>query len=58
MTDADSLTEKSLRISEQYRSSNGKDMEIFMIDKISPDPSLPKRETREELILRCIQQNV
>jgi hypothetical protein len=25
-----------------------------MIDKISPDPSLLKREIREEFILRCI----
>jgi len=31
-------------------------MEIFMIDKISPNPSLPKRGIREELISRCIQK--
>jgi hypothetical protein len=43
--------------------SIGKDMEIFMIDKISPYPSLPKRGIREwslpkrgireDLIARC-----
>jgi hypothetical protein len=30
----------------------------YMIDKISPNPSLPKRGIREELISRCIYKNV
>jgi hypothetical protein len=33
-------------------------MEIFMIDKISPTPSLPKRGIKEELISRFIYRKV
>jgi hypothetical protein len=36
--------------------SDREDMEIFMIDKISPNPSLLKRGIREELISRCIRK--
>jgi hypothetical protein len=43
---------------EKNRSSTRKDVEIFMMDKISPFPSLLKRGVREKLILRCIHRNV
>jgi len=43
---------------EKNWSSIRKDVGIFMIDKISPFPSLLKRGVRKKLILRCIHRNV